>query len=196
MKILIATGNAHKVGEIRAILPDLPVQWLSTAEVQPDLDPVEDAPDYAGNALIKARAWARATGLAVVADDSGLEVDALGGRPGIHSARYAPTNDERIAKLLGELEGVGPPARGARFVCAAALVLPDGREVVREGELRGAIALARSGEGGFGYDPVFLPEGAGSRSLAEHSDAEKNAISHRGRAFRALAGDIRAALVS
>jgi XTP/dITP diphosphohydrolase len=188
MKILIATGNAHKADEIRAILSDMHgIEWLTTNDVEACLDPVEDAPDYEGNALIKARAWAAATGLPTVADDSGLEVDALGGRPGVHSARYAPTSPERIARLLAEMEGVPGGERGARFVCAAVLVLPTGEEHARRGVLEGRIATEARGEGGFGYDPVFVPDGEGGRHLAELPAASKDAISHRGRAFRALA---------
>jgi phosphoribosylglycinamide formyltransferase-1 len=184
--LLLATGNAHKVEEIGAILDGCGLALRTTREFPGHGDVEEPAPDYAGNALIKARAWRERTGLATLSDDSGLEVDALGGRPGVHSARYAPTADERITKLLRELEGTPEARRTARFVCVAALSLPDGSELTARGVCEGRIAFAPSGHGGFGYDPVFVPEGFGGRHLAELSADTKNRISHRARALALL----------
>ena len=179
-RLFVATHNAHKVGEIAAIMPD----W----EVVPD-DPagvVEDAPDFAGNALVKVRAIAsRHRGEWCLADDSGLEVAALGGAPGVRSARYAgepasaPANN---ALLLANLAGVAD--RRARFSCAIALVAPDGAERVVEGRCPGRILERPAGADGFGYDPLFVPDGR-DRSFAELSPDEKNAISHRGSALAA-----------
>lgn len=184
--LLIATGNAHKVGEIQAILPDLPVTWHTTREFAA-MEVVEDGPDYRANALIKARAWALQTGLSTIADDSGLEVEALDGRPGLYSARYAGPGENPITKLLSEMDSVPEAKRAARFVCAACLCSPNGEAFFAEGELRGAIAFAPAGTGGFGFDPVFLPEAdPKKRCLAEYAEDEKNAISHRGRAFRVI----------
>ena len=186
--LLIATGNAHKVGEIQQILEGLAVDWRTTREWPDGPDPVEDGSTYAANAAIKARAWAAHTGLWTMADDSGLEIDALAGEPGLHSARYAPTNEERIEKVLAAMAEESDE-RTARFVCAAVLAGPGGEEIVRRGFLNGRIAFAARGGGGFGYDPIFIPEGM-DRHLAELSDAEKNEISHRGRAMRSLRDEI------
>src|SRR5690554_7713472 len=195
-RLVLATHNAHKVGELRAVLgpeiPDLdPADVVSAADVGVPA-PREDGVTFAENALIKARAIARATGLPALADDSGLAVDVLGGAPGIFSARWAGSHGDdaaNLALLLDQLADVPAAHRGARFVCAAALVTPDGREHVELGELRGTLATAPRGSNGFGYDPVLVPEGE-QRTSAELSPAEKNAISHRGRAFRALAPHI------
>ncbi|MCB2154109.1 RdgB/HAM1 family non-canonical purine NTP pyrophosphatase [bacterium] len=188
--LLIATGNAHKVEEIQQILAGLDVTWHTTKEWPDGPDPVEDGSTYAANAAIKARAWAEHTGMWTLADDSGLEVDELAGDPGMHSARYAPTNDERIAKVLMKMSEVEDPEdRTARFVCAAVLVGPDGAEIIRRGFLNGRIATEARGEGGFGYDPIFVPEGE-ERHLAELSEDEKNEISHRGRAMRSIREEI------
>jgi len=185
-RVALATRNAHKLAELAAILaPELPGIELVPA-VGPE--PVEDGTTFAANALIKARAEAAAAGIPALADDSGLEVDALGGAPGIHSARYAGTrvDADNIALLLRRLAELGPDApRTARFVCAAALAMPDGREHVEVAAWPGEILPAPVGDGGFGYDPVFRPEGL-PVSLAQLRPEEKNAISHRTRAFRAL----------
>ena len=177
MKLFVATHNAHKLREIGEILPDFTV----CAE-DPDVE--ETAPDFAGNALIKARAIAALhKGCWVMADDSGLEVEALGGEPGVRSARYAgePTNTPaNNALLLKNLSGKAD--RRAHFTCCVALIAPDGAEHVVEGRCFGTIARTASGEGGFGYDPLFVPDGH-SASFAALSAAEKNAISHRGRAL-------------
>ena len=179
-KLFVATHNAHKVGEIAAILPD----W----EIVPD-DPAgveENAPDFVGNARIKVRAIAaRHRGDWCLADDSGLEVAALGGAPGVRSARYAgePSNTPaNNALLLKNLAGVTD--RRANFTCAIALVAPDGTEHTVEGKCFGTIAERPSGADGFGYDPLFVPDGQ-AKSFAELSADEKNAISHRGRALAA-----------
>ncbi len=199
-RLVLATHNAHKVGELRAILtPALP--GLDPAAVVGARDvgapePVEDGVTFAENALLKARALARFTGLPAVADDSGLSVDVLGGAPGIFSARWSGRHGDdaaNLALLLAQLSDIAPEHRGARFTCAAALVTPDGVEVVETGHLVGRLATAPRGAGGFGYDPVLVPEGD-SRTCAELTPEEKNAISHRGQAFRALAPAIVAAL--
>lgn len=184
---VLATHNAHKVQELRRILGDRLGPHELAAYDGPDA--VEDADTFEGNALIKARAAFAHTGLPALADDSGIAVDALGGAPGIHSARYAGTRDDgdNLRLLLANLEGVAD--RRARFVCAAALVDADGELVVR-GEWPGAVLEAPAGEGGFGYDPVFRPDG-GTRSAAELSPAEKDADSHRARAFGSLVEELR-----
>jgi XTP/dITP diphosphohydrolase len=191
-RLVLATHNAHKVGELRAILaPALP--GLDPASVVGARDvgapePVEDGVTFAQNALIKARALAAFTGLPAVADDSGLAVDVLGGSPGIFSARWSGRHGDdaaNLALLLAQLSDVPEPHRAARFVCAAALVTPDGFEHVEMGTLEGTLATEPRGAGGFGYDPILVPVGE-TRSCAELTPQEKNAISHRGTAFRAL----------
>lgn len=199
-RLVLATHNAHKLGEVRAILAEAiggldPLDVISAPDLGAD-EPVEDGVTFAENALIKARAVAAHTHLPAIADDSGLAVDVLGGAPGIFSARWCGHHGDDRANLdllLAQLADVPDAHRGAAFVCAAALVLPDGREVVTHGEFRGRLLRAPVGEGGFGYDPVLVPDGE-TRSSAQLSPAEKNAISHRGRAFRALAPAIAAAL--
>jgi XTP/dITP diphosphohydrolase len=206
-RIVLATHNAKKVGELRAILAasglDLPDGALVTSGEVGAPEPVEDGVTFAENALIKARAVCAATGLPAVADDSGLAVDVLGGAPGIFSARWAGKHGDDLANLellLGQLGDVRPEHRQAGFVCAAALVTPDGREEVRTGEMRGVLETEPRGVNGFGYDPILVPDepapgsgsdGAGAggrrRTAAELDPKEKNAISHRGKAFRALA---------
>lgn len=191
--LVVATGNRGKLGELRALLADLPIEVLGVAEAVRPPRVVEDADTFAGNALKKARAVAAACCAVTLADDSGLEVDALGGRPGVRSARYAregATDAQNNAKLLLELEGVPAERRTARFRCALVLVNPWSQdraagEVVVTGALEGRIATAARGTSGFGYDPLFLV-GDGSRTLAELSDAEKNACSHRGQALAQL----------
>jgi len=182
-RLVLATHNAHKLEELAAILGPA----LAGFELVPTdgPDPIEDGMTFAENALIKARAAVAHTGLPALADDSGIAVDALGGAPGIHSKRYAGTgaDQDNIDLLLRELEGATD--RTARFVCAAAFVDPDGTEIVEVAEFPGEVLRAPVGDGGFGYDPVFRPEGS-ERSLAEFSEEEKNAVSHRSLAFRAL----------
>lgn len=180
-KLLIATHNPGKTREIAEILADLPIRCLSLAEAGIKEDIEETGATYAENALLKANFALQTTGLPALGDDSGLEVDALGGRPGLHTARYAPTNPERWAKLLGELKDVPWEQRTARFVCVIALVAEAGHSQIVEGTCEGIIGLEPKGQGGFGYDPLFyVPEF--SCTMAELSDAVKNRISHRGRA--------------
>lgn len=199
-RLVLATHNRHKLVELRAILPPaLPGLDLEAVVTAPDLgaaEPREDGLTFAENALIKARAVAAATGLPAVADDSGLAVDVLGGSPGIFSARWAGRHGDDRANLdllLAQLSDVAPEHRQARFVCAAALVVPGGEEVVEHGTLEGTLALAPRGGNGFGYDPVLVPLGD-DRTCAELSPEEKNAISHRGQAFRALVPAVARAL--
>lgn len=186
LEILVATGNAHKLQEIRSILHELPVVFRGTSEFDAMTEPDESAPDYLGNARIKAHAWHQRTGLWTLADDSGIEVDALGGRPGVKSARYAASSDARNRKLLGELEGVPEEKRTARFVCTVVLVGPNGQEFNSTGVCEGRIAFGPKGEHGFGYDPIFIPEGFSGRHLAELSESTKNNISHRAKALYGL----------
>jgi len=188
VKIVLATTNAHKLRELQQILAadTLSIVPLSAFDGCPDV--VEDGSSFEENALKKAREIAAHTGCPAMADDSGLEVDALGGEPGIYSARFAgePRSDSRnIALLLERLQGVPPEQRGAQFRCVIALVTPGGRELVAQGLCRGRITYAPTGSDGFGYDPVFLHEPSG-RTFAELSAEEKNSLSHRGRAAAAL----------
>lgn len=185
-RVLLATGNTHKVGEIQQILGD---GWRVEAR-DPEVE--ETGRTFEENALLKARALAAATGSLAVADDSGIEIDALDGAPGVRSARWAEHGDW-ISRVLRELGGVPPGERGCRYVCAAAAVWPAGTgpggrdEVVVRGTVEGVVPSAPRGSGGFGYDPVMQPVEGDGRTFAEMSDAEKHALSHRGRAFRALA---------
>lgn len=185
VRLVLATHNAGKVVELRRILQDLDVELLDAGDV--DLPEVEEtATTFVGNALVKARAGATASGLPCVADDSGLVVDALDGAPGVHSARYAGTHGDdeaNLALVLDRMAGVAH--RAARFVCVAALVSPDGSEWSTEGTVEGTLLEAPRGTGGFGYDPIFVPLGE-TRTTAEMPPQDKDAISHRGQAFRAL----------
>jgi XTP/dITP diphosphohydrolase len=179
-RLLLATGNAHKVDEVKHILG-------SAYEVAArDTGVAETGATFEENALIKARALANETGELAVADDSGIEIDHLDGAPGIHSARWTDEGDW-IPRVLRELDGVGPEGRGCRYVCAAAAVWPDGREVVVRGIVEGIVADAPRGDGGFGYDPIVVPVEGDGRTFAEMPPDEKHAISHRARAFRELA---------
>lgn len=193
MKLVLATRNPHKVAELRAILlPLLPGAQIVGAEAFDVPEPVEDEVTFAGNALIKARQLAEATGLLALADDSGICVDAMGGAPGVFSARWCGRHGDDAANLellLAQMADVPERHRGASFVCAAAMAAPDGREEVAEGIMRGSLLFAPRGENGFGYDPIFRPEGL-SVSCAELTPERKEAISHRGKAFRALAARI------
>jgi XTP/dITP diphosphohydrolase len=178
LRAVLATGNAGKAAELSRLL-GLAVE-ARAIEVE------ENAATYAGNALLKARAaLAAGDGRIGLGDDSGIEVAALGGEPGLHSARWeGPGDDDRNTALLARLTGEAD--RSAAFVCALAAILPDGREIVVEGRVDGVIAEAPRGEGGFGYDPLFVPLGD-TRTVAELSPEEKDVVSHRGRASRALA---------
>lgn len=183
MTLLIATRNAHKLAEIRGMLPG--VDLVGTEGWPGVPDPEETGATFEANARIKAEAWCAATGLPALADDSGLEVEALGGEPGIRSARYAGAHGDTAAnnaKLLRALAGVPEGRRGARFVCALALALPGRPTRTLRGVCGGRIAEAPSGAGGFGYDPLFVPEGHG-RSFADLPADVKAALSHRARAF-------------
>lgn len=192
-KLLVATGNRHKAREIEAILREAlsghSFEIVSLAQYPGVPEAIEDGDSFEANAVKKAIHYAKATGLLALADDSGLVVDALDGRPGIRSARYAETSGLRNARVLRELEGTAADRRTARFVCVAALGDPVGRVATAEGRIEGWIFARSQGEGGFGYDPIFEAEQNGQRSgrsLAEYSAEEKNAISHRGRAIRAI----------
>ncbi|MGW0902688.1 RdgB/HAM1 family non-canonical purine NTP pyrophosphatase [Streptomyces sp. NPDC002853] len=195
-RLILATRNAGKITELRAILADAGLTHdLVGADAYPEIPDVrETGVTFAENALLKAHALAKATGLPAVADDSGLCVDVLGGAPGIFSARWAGKHGDDAANLqlllaqLGDIDA--DTHRGAHFACAAALALPDGTERVVEGQLRGILRHTPSGSGGFGYDPILQPEGE-SRTCAELSPEEKNAISHRGKAFRGLVPVVR-----
>ncbi|MFC5722806.1 RdgB/HAM1 family non-canonical purine NTP pyrophosphatase [Streptomyces gamaensis] len=193
--LILATRNTGKIAELRAILSGagLDVELVG-ADAYPEIPDVkETGVTFAENALLKAHALARATGIPAVADDSGLCVDVLGGAPGIFSARWAGRHgDDRanLELLLAQLADIDEGHRGAHFACAAALALPDGTERVVEGRLEGTLRYAPAGSGGFGYDPVLQPLG-GTRTCAELTAEEKNAISHRGKAFRALVPVVR-----
>jgi XTP/dITP diphosphohydrolase len=190
-RLLLASANQGKLRELRTILGGLPVELVGLTEVgRGDPPEVEETGEtFLANALLKARAYAAWSGLAAVADDSGLEVDALGGAPGVRSARYAgpgASDHANLDKLLAELTGVPPERRTARFRCVAALHDPaTGSKAHAEAAWEGRILDTPRGGGGFGYDPVFLPDGW-DRTSAEVDQATKDAASHRGMAFRAL----------
>ena len=187
-RILVATGNAHKMEEIRAILGEIGVPVVSMKEAGVCAEIREDGRTFAENAVIKARAVCEASGEAAMADDSGLVVDALGGKPGIYSSRWLGEDTSyhvKNAELIRLLDGVEGSARSARFVCAIACVFPDGTELVTEEAFEGAIGYEERGENGFGYDPVFYLPDKGVYS-AELSPEEKNTLSHRGKALRAM----------
>ncbi|WP_433828643.1 RdgB/HAM1 family non-canonical purine NTP pyrophosphatase [Actinoplanes sp. CA-015351] len=192
-RLLLATGNKKKLAELQRILD------AALGRAQIDLAGIGDFPDYPDvpetgltfgeNALIKAREGARRTGLPTVADDSGIAVNALNGMPGVFSARWSGKHGDDQANLdlvLAQISDVSDEHRGGAFVCAAALVLPNGREHLVEGRQTGKLLRSRRGEGGFGYDPIFIGDGQ-QRTNAELTPAEKDAISHRGKAFRELA---------
>jgi len=185
MILVVATGNPGKLVELRELLAGLDLELRSLADlVLPS--PEETGSTFAENAELKARAAAEAARTWALGDDSGLCVDALSGGPGLHSARYAATDEARRARLLDALSGVPPERRGAHFFCAAALCAPDGRIFRAEGRVYGSIATAPRGTNGFGYDPLFLPDETPGRTLAELPSAEKNRLSHRGRALEGL----------
>lgn len=195
--LILASRNAHKLAEVRDILLPLVPAIDSIESVPRDIgEPVEDGRTFAENAVIKAKQVAKLLDLPAIADDSGLCVDIMGGAPGIFSARWSGQHGNDRANLdllLSQLADVKPEHRGARFVCAAALALPDGRVVVEEGEMVGKLRTEAAGTGGFGYDPIFEPSGY-DLTNAELSANEKNAISHRRKAFEALATHIEALL--
>jgi XTP/dITP diphosphohydrolase len=188
--LLVATTNPGKLNEFRQLMADLPVDWLSLKDVGLDQMEVEETGDtFAANALLKAEAYCAASGLPTLADDSGIVVDALDGAPGVQSARYAPTSEERNAKLIKALENVPTERRTARFVCVIALVMPDRLTVMAEGRVEGRVGTEPRGANGFGYDPIFVLDDG--RTTAELLPAEKNTISHRGRALARLAPVLR-----
>lgn len=191
-ELVAATANPDKLAEFVEILADTGVVLLPRPGHVPDV--VEDADTLEGNARLKARAICAATGLAAVADDTGLEVDALGGRPGVWSARYAgedATYADNVTKMLGELEGVPLAERTARFRTVVLVARPDGTETVVEGVAEGHILTERSGDAGFGYDPIFRPADGDGRTFAEMTGEEKHALSHRGKALRGLRNALR-----
>lgn len=200
VKVLVASGNAKKLAELDRILQRAGVagiELVSLRDVPAYEEPVENGRTFADNALIKARAGVAATGLPTVADDSGLSVEELGGMPGVLSARWAGRHGDDAANnalLLAQMEDVPDERRGAAFRSVCALVLPDGREFVSAGAWEGTLLRAPRGEGGFGYDPLFLPADGGGRSSAELTPEEKDARSHRGKALAGLVGEL-AALV-
>lgn len=193
--VVVATGNAHKLVEIEDILgralPD--VRFVALGQLGDFEDPEENGATFAENALIKARAAVQETGLTAVADDSGLVVDALGGEPGVFSARYAGVHGDDTAnnaKLLDRLAGVSEGDRAARFMSVVALVYPDGRELIGTGACEGVIGFEGRGDHGFGYDPLFLPDDTPGKTMAELEPEEKNAISHRFHALVDLCGKL------
>jgi XTP/dITP diphosphohydrolase len=189
VRVLLATRNEGKVVELRRMLAPYSVELVGLSDVAGYEPGPETAPDFAGNALAKAQEAVQHTGLPAVADDSGLEVDALNGMPGVLSARWAGRHGDDAANLalvLGQLADVPDERRGAQFACAAAFCLPDGRSQVVLGTVRGVVLHAPRGTRGFGYDPLFVPDGH-DRTTAEMTPGEKDALSHRGQAMRALA---------
>ena len=189
--MILATSNLHKVGEMRELLPGVGLEPLPEGYESP----VEDGDSFEANALIKARAAHATFGGPVIADDSGIESFDLDGAPGIYSARYAgegASDEDNLDKLIGEVDAAGGGRRAA-YVCVLALIDPDGTEHVFEANCEGRLLSERRGSGGFGYDPIFVPDDTGpddERTMSELSQAEKNAISHRGRAARLLAAHL------
>ena len=189
-RLAIASKNPHKLRELGRICADWPVEWVTVethdAAAFPDVD--ETGTTYLDNALLKARAVAAALGVPAIADDSGIEADALGGKPGPRSARFAgdgATDEENLRALLGAVKGVPGGGRSARYRCVAAIAYADGSEAYVEAVCEGVLRREPVGSGGFGYDPIFEPVGW-DVTMAELTDAEKDRISHRGRAFRGL----------
>jgi XTP/dITP diphosphohydrolase len=206
-RLVVATRSEHKLRELRELLSLDHAELVSLADagVPPGIEPVEDGETFAANARLKARFYSRETGLPTLADDSGIEVDALDGRPGVRTRRYAgehATDDANNRKLLAELAGLPPPRRTARYVCVLALALPEpagprgGIAIVAEtrGTCRGRIAAAPSGANGFGYDPIFEPESEppGGRTFGQWSAEAKNRISHRSKAARRMSARLAA----
>ncbi len=199
MRLLVASRSAKKVEELRRIMAEhlASVEVVGLDDVAPYDEPVEDQPTFEGNALLKARAGVAASGLPTIADDSGLCVDALNGMPGVLSARWSgpPRSDERNNELLlAQLQDVPDERRGAHFVSAIAVVHPDGREIVVEGRMDGSVVREVRGEGGFGYDVLFVADDHPGLTTAELSREQKDAISHRGRALREVAPMVAALL--
>jgi XTP/dITP diphosphohydrolase len=197
-KILIATGNPGKVREIAAVMADLPVEWISLFDLPPIAEPVEDGKTFAENARLKASYYAKQAGMWALADDSGLEVDALDGEPGVYSSRYAGDQCDDAAnnaKLIAKLDGVPAEQRTARFRCVVALASPDAVLAEADGKIEGVIVDEPRGHNGFGYDPHFLVPSLG-KTTAELPAEHKNSISHRGNALRAIRAAIEKCLTS
>ena len=192
MKVILASKNQHKLTELSAILSQLGFEIALESEYGLDIDVEETGTTFEENSFLKADAVMKASGLPVLADDSGLMVDALDGAPGVYSARYGhkASDKERTAYLLENMKDVPEERRGAKFVCVITCLFPDGRKIVARGECPGVIARAPHGENGFGYDPVFQPDGYAC-SMAELRPEEKNAISHRGNALKILKEELR-----
>lgn len=187
-RLIFATGNADKMKEIRMILADSGYEILSMKEAGIDVDIVEDGSTFEENAIIKAKAISQIAGCVVLADDSGLEVDAMGGAPGIYSARFEGVDTPYSVKnkiIMDRLEGLPEEERTARFVCAIAAAWPDGRVITKRGTIEGRIAHEPAGENGFGYDPIFFVPEYG-KTTAQLDPEEKNRISHRGKALRMI----------
>lgn len=191
MDFLIATHNKKKRDELERILSPLGVRVLTAEQAGIDLTDVEETGvTFEENAALKARSAAKESGMPSIGDDSGLSVDALGGEPGVYSARYSGVHGDdkaNIKKLLENMKDIPKGERGAKFVCSVCCTFPDGREIILRGECRGEIAFAPEGDGGFGYDPVFLYEG---KSFGKLTAEEKDAVSHRGKAMRSLAVEL------
>ena len=183
MKAVLASKNAHKLKEIEKIVSAFGMELVLQSELGIDIDVEETGTTFEENSMLKARAVMEAAGMPAIADDSGLMVDALGGEPGVYSARYAPVG-QRKATVLQKLAGLPLEQRGAGFVSAVCCVFPDGRVLRAEGAFEGEIAFAPAGENGFGYDPIFL---VGDRTSSQMSPAEKDAVSHRGKALAIFA---------
>lgn len=191
-KIVIASKNSDKVKEMRLVLSNLPIEVLSLADFADLPDAVEDGTTFEANALIKARFFHERTGLACLADDSGLEVDALGGLPGVYSARFAGYHADDLTnnqKLLDELKKVGVKESAAAYRCALAFIDTDGTELLTQGKIEGKIKTVAQGNGGFGYDPYFYIDD--ERTMAQLSTDEKNLISHRGKALREMVAKLK-----
>lgn len=195
MKFVIATHNAHKLIELQRILAPLGIEGVTDRDLGIELPEVEETgTTFAENAYLKAASACQVTGLPAIADDSGLVVDALGGRPGVYSARYGgeeATDDDRNVLILSEMKDVPKGERSARFVASVCCVFPNGDVLRAEGTFEGEIGYAAAGENGFGYDPIFV---VGDRTSAEMSSAEKDAMSHRGNALRVFSKDLAAYL--
>lgn len=192
MKFLVASNNKNKINEFNRILSPLNIMAVSADEMGISLDDVEETGStFEENAIIKAKSACEKTGMVCIADDSGLMIDALDGRPGIYSARYAgenATDEDKINKVLSEMVNVPDGERGAKFVCAICCEFPNGEEIVVRGECKGTIGFASRGYGGFGYDPIFFTDD--NMTFAELPPSRKDAVSHRGRALRLLSEEL------
>ena len=199
MKLLVATHNQGKVAEFAHMLADLQLEWLGLDEAGITADVAETGHTFSANAWLKAEAYAQQTGLLTLADDSGLEVDALGGEPGVYTARYGGaelSHQQRYERLLANMAAVPPEQRTARFRCVIAVAAEDGRHLLEaEGICEGHIALAPAGNYGFGYDPVFVPLGEDGRTMAQLPPERKHQISHRGRALAQLVPQLRSLVI-